>query len=355
MTVRVRAFDSMGAPPGGVPKRHFQRALYMSLLLAASTTAIAQPPGSQGGAQPMQAAGGLTIYPKNSQSEQQQSADRYACYTWATKQSGFDPSAPPSGLSAAEQSSRLGEYRRAMTACLAARGYSVQSPAAPPPAAPPPPAYTPHYVPPPAFVQPPGPELGYHPLEMQIDGGYTVAAGDTHDYLDGGGNAGLGFTWFPTSELPLGLRVDGSYTWLDARNKLLTQNGGNYSYGHEDIYGGDADLQVDLAHRSTRQKLYLFGGFGEYREQTSLKQVGLESGIVCGFYRCGPGYFWGVTARETSTSPWEKAWNAGIGWEIAIAPSASFFIEGRYQRFLHSNSFVETNMQFVPIRLGFRF
>jgi opacity protein-like surface antigen len=186
---------------------------------------------------------------------------------------------------------------------------------------------------------------------MHIDGGYTIATGNTKQELDNGSNVGLGFAWFPTSALPLGVRVDGSYSSFRARDALLDMNGSDYSYGHEHIYGGDADLQLDLAHRSSRSKLYLFGGFGWYREQTELRQVSWVNGVVCGWYFCAPGYVPAVTARDSTTSPWRKSWNAGIGWEVAVAERTSFFIEARYQRILPNDS----GMQFVPIKVGLRF
>jgi opacity protein-like surface antigen len=333
------------------------RFAYVPLLLAISSVALAQTPanpvaGQSGPA--MAAAGGLLIYPKNGQNQEQQSADRYACHSWAQGQTGFDPTAPNSGASPSQLASRRSDYRRAMSACLEARGYSVSYAA--PAAAPPPPPAAP--VPPPAapfrveHYASPSPELKYHPFEVHIDGGYTVTTGTTDQNFDNGSNAGLGFTWFPTSALPLGLRVDGSYSWFRATNNFLNLNSGNFTHGNLDIYGGDADLQLDLAHRSSRAKLYLFGGLGWYRERTDLRQVSIVRGTVCGFYFCGPGYFPAVTAEQINTSDWEKAWNAGIGFEVALAPRASFFVEARYQHFLPNNT---NNMQFVPIRVGLRF
>lgn len=78
----------------------------------------AAPPGASGEDQ-------LYIYPKNGQGQDQQAKDRYECHSWATNQTGFDPTQPGGG--AAGQNPASGEqYRRAMTACLEARGYSVQ-------------------------------------------------------------------------------------------------------------------------------------------------------------------------------------------------------------------------------------
>jgi len=128
------------------------------------------------------------------------------------------------------------------------------------------------------------PEIRYRPIEAHIDGGYTVTTGRTDRYLDDGANVGFGLSWFPTSLLPIGLRVDGSYSSFRARNALLDQYGSDFRSGHQYVYGGDADLQLDLAHSSSRSKLYLFGGAGWYRVQTALRGVAFEQGTFCGFY-----------------------------------------------------------------------
>ena len=61
------------------------------------------------------------VYPRNGQSDQQTSTDRFECHTWAVTQTGFDPTrSAPSGTGSSA------EYRRAMVACLDARGYSAR-------------------------------------------------------------------------------------------------------------------------------------------------------------------------------------------------------------------------------------
>jgi hypothetical protein len=89
-------------------------------------------------------------YPTQGQSPEQMDRDRYDCHEWAVKQTNFDPSAPgtpphdrvvvaagpPAGtntaigavagaiLGAIDQ--RASDYRRAVSACLEGRGYSVK-------------------------------------------------------------------------------------------------------------------------------------------------------------------------------------------------------------------------------------
>jgi opacity protein-like surface antigen len=344
----------------------FLRAFCICVLPAASMPALAQyvatPPPSQSAQTPapVQSAASpgaayIHLDPKNGQSEQQQWSDRYDCHRWARAQSGFDPTQQAASASPSESSAKADEYRRAMTACLESRGYTVhygpKSTSAAPPPSPPPPVAPP--VPPSVHARTYSAEseLKYRALRVQIDGGYTVATGTTDRYLDDGANFGFGFTWFPSSVLPLGLRVDGSYSRFRARSALLDLYGGNFTSGHDNIYGGDADLQLDLAHSSPFWKLYLLGGAGWYREQTYLRQVTWYEGDICGWYYCAPGYVPVVTGRQRTTSPWHSSWNAGLGLEVATGGNASFFVEARYQRI----STFGQKLQFVPIRMGLRF
>jgi hypothetical protein len=64
--------------------------------------------------------GEVYVYPRNNQNDQQTSNDRYECHSWAVNQTGFDPTR------AAQQSGAPEDYRRAMIACLDARGYTAR-------------------------------------------------------------------------------------------------------------------------------------------------------------------------------------------------------------------------------------
>jgi hypothetical protein len=290
------------------------------------------------------------ITAKNGQSEERQWSDRYDCDRWATSQSSFDPTRKSTEPSPPADATLRDQYRRAFAACLEARGYTVRygASAAAVPAPPiPGPAIE---AAPPRQSRPAVTEIRYRPLTMHIDGGYTFETGKTDRYLDDGSNVGFGFTWFPTAALPVGLRIDGSYSRFRATNALLDLSGG-YTSGHVNVYGGDADLQLDLAHRSSRWKLYLFGGAGWYREQTYLRRVTLEQGIFCNYFFCGRGVGPVLTGVDRSTSDWHSAWNAGLGWEASLAGGASFFIEARYLRIAPHDS----GMQFIPVTAGLRF
>lgn len=327
------------------------------LLLAMSIPATAQyqsvaAPGEPTAAPAPDALELLHIDPKNGQTPQREWADRYACDGWATSQSGFDPNKRASGPSD-DNTSRREAYLRAMTACLEARGYSVRdvapTPYIPPVAVASPPEWTPV-----ERASPRHSEFKYHPLVVQIEGGYSLTTGATHQNLDNGSNVGVGITWFPTSVLPLGLRVDGSYSSFSetARSVNLASlaTGTNASFGHAHLYGGDLDAELDLQIGS-HVKEYYFGGVGMYREQTVFKQLSYESGVGCDFYECFYGYFPVTSTVERNTTGWLHSWNAGVGFEFALQDPTSFFVEARYVRIGPPSG----TLDFVPIRMGLRF
>lgn len=64
--------------------------------------------------------GEIFVYPTQGQSDEQRDRDRYECYVWASEQSGYDPGAGDPDLDAAS------DYRRAISACLEGRGYTVK-------------------------------------------------------------------------------------------------------------------------------------------------------------------------------------------------------------------------------------
>lgn len=185
----------------------------------------------------------------------------------------------------------------------------------------------------------------YHPFRFHMDGGGTLTEkSNTQDFADGW-NAGLGFTWYPTSHLPLGLRVDGTYNEFNIRNPLLAQvaqaNGTGVYHGIQRMWGGDTDLELDL-HFSPHVHGYLLVGGGWYKQQTIIRRSFFDSSYGCDW--CGF-----TVARYESN--WTFARNAGLGLEFAVGPDASFFIEGRYMRLNPTDA----KSDYIPIRAGLRF
>ena len=72
------------------------------------------PRGDWGGASD------ISVYPRNGQSEKQTADDKFECHKWSVAQTGFDPTR------SVNLQGTVMDYRRAMDACLDARGYSVK-------------------------------------------------------------------------------------------------------------------------------------------------------------------------------------------------------------------------------------
>jgi opacity protein-like surface antigen len=255
---------------------------------------------------------------------------------------------------------------------------------APPPAAssvpqsPPPPRYTPTQQtqsPPAQSYPPPAPlpraygqpqwahsdttyyesnGFQYHPFRFHIDGGGTITQRGSETDLNNGWNVGAGFTWYPTSCLPFGIRVDGTYNEFSARGALLDQATATYGTrvdsGTRKLWGGDVDLELDL-HFTPYVHGYLLAGGGWYRQQTTFRQTNYTSGFFCDWWGCGVGYFGttGIVARNQTD--WRFARNAGLGIEFFMGPRASFFVEARYMRL----NPIDAKSDFLPIRAGLRF
>ncbi len=251
---------------------------------------------------------------------------------------------------------------------------SQQYQSTPAPESPPPPQYQYQYSPPPS---PPPPArhydnhdklkwshsestyydnngFKYHPFRFHIDGGGTITQRANSSLLDNGWNAGLGVSWFPTSHLPLGVRVDGTYNEFSIRTPQLNQASATYGNrvdnGTEKMWGGDVDLEMDLP-LSPYVRMYLLAGGGWYRQQTTYRQTNYYPGLLCDWWGCGPGYYGvdSIIARNLTT--WHFAKNAGVGFEFAMGPWTSFFVEARYMR-VNPN---DAKSDFLPIRAGLRF
>lgn len=337
------------------------------VVLTACAAAFGQsPPAAQASGQATDTgawqADRLVVLPQKGQTAQQLWADRYACDAWAKSQSGYDSSRPAGGESGAANAAQRSSYRSATIACLQAKGYEVRDTSQtvpslgetsrPETSAAAPPGATPHFH---LQTFEPIAEFQYRPLTAQIEGGYTVTQDAARNSLQNGWNSGLGFTLTPIAGLPLAFRVDGSYSRFYETNRSLQlaaqQTGANgvFIFGHGSIYGGDTDAQLDLTMGPTVRE-YFFGGIGWYREQASIKQVSFEPGVGC-FYSCFSVNVPVVSTVEQSTTGWLHSWNAGMGFEFALEPPGTFFIEARYLRIGPAND----RLVFVPIRLGLRF
>ncbi|MFO1469045.1 MAG: DUF6515 family protein [Steroidobacteraceae bacterium] len=116
---------------GGVPYYYANDTYYM-WDRGASGYVVSRPPEDtedRGDERPAGSAGGsedFFVYPRDGQSEEQTSKDRFECHQWAVSQTAFDPSEPEGGVDASQNARKRADYRRAITACLEGRQYSVR-------------------------------------------------------------------------------------------------------------------------------------------------------------------------------------------------------------------------------------
>lgn len=109
---------------GGVPYYYANSVYY--LRRDDGTYVVTDPPEGASAAAVAAESDEIFVYPREGQAEEQQARDRYECHRWAFEQTGFDPSLPGGGVSASENATARSDYRRAITACLDAMGYTVR-------------------------------------------------------------------------------------------------------------------------------------------------------------------------------------------------------------------------------------
>lgn len=194
----------------------------------------------------------------------------------------------------------------------------------------------------------------YRPFHVQLEGGLTLPEGRAGRDLDSDANVGLGLTWQPTSILPLAVRVDGMYSKFHDRPPLVAAAsaslGTTVDWGHTQMWGGDADAELDTL-LGPWVRLYLLAGVGWYDRRDSYYQHQIVDGVLCGWYYCVRGQFLTRVRVEQITTGMSFEQNAGAGLEFPLGQGASFFVDARYMRFDRRGG----RLDFVPIRIGLRF
>lgn len=113
---------------GGVPY-YYANSVYYTPRTDGPGYVVTEPPGGateRGQSQAAATTDEIFVYPRAGQSEEVQARDRYDCHRWAVEQTGFDPSESGGGVAESQNAAARVDYRRAITACLEGRGYTVR-------------------------------------------------------------------------------------------------------------------------------------------------------------------------------------------------------------------------------------
>jgi len=111
---------------GGVPYYYSSGTYYLYNDHAHKYEVVAPPYSDEAAAAENSGRAELFVYPKDGQSEEKQRTDRFECHQWAANQSGFDPTGSDASKGTTSTPDKQVDYRRAETACLTGRGYSVK-------------------------------------------------------------------------------------------------------------------------------------------------------------------------------------------------------------------------------------
>jgi len=111
---------------GGVPYDYANDTYYVWRPDQGQYEVVPPPDDSAATTQPPPSTPDVFSYPKNGQSDAQQSQDKFECHQWAVAQTGFDPIQDTSGVPLAQSAAERMDYQRAMDACLEGRGYAVK-------------------------------------------------------------------------------------------------------------------------------------------------------------------------------------------------------------------------------------
>lgn len=112
---------------GGTPY-YYANAVYYVRRSDGPGYVVTEPPAEapRGGSDAAVTGEDFFMYPRQGQDDATQARDRYECHRWAVAQTAFDPTQPGGGVPADQNASRRDDYRRAISACLEARGYTVR-------------------------------------------------------------------------------------------------------------------------------------------------------------------------------------------------------------------------------------
>lgn len=152
-------------------------------------------------------------------------------------------------------------------------------------------------------------------IRLGLAGGISIPIRAYNDLVDKGWLGAASLTFFPAASASIGFRLEGIY----ARNSIA------FTDGRQTQVGGTGNLVFQFGARRSPNRIYVFGGGGFIRTQTS-----------------GPGF-----GTVETTDP---ALNLGAGISFG-ARAFAFFGEARYVSVYTDG----TKPQYAPIMAGISF
>jgi hypothetical protein len=178
-----------------------------------------------------------------------------------------------------------------------------------------------------------------------IAGGLSMPTGSLKDANTAQFSGGYSNGWNVTipigwdfNNMPLGIRVDGSFDRLGAQNW-----NSNFKTPDVTVYSGSADLKLRVPLGRTWSRFYVLGG------ATGSK--------FTGYYTNWPTANTPNTQQSFSNASWRWGWNAGGGFNFNFGRMTGLFVESRYMSVspTAANGFGYTEAKWVPVILGIQF
>lgn len=191
-------------------------------------------------------------------------------------------------------------------------------------------------------------------LQGHFMGGYSGTSGNTAKYLQGGWVIDGGFTWWLHNGEGLGVRTDLSYSEHAATDQFLSFGQAVTGEEVDDGWGSFSSVSTGLVYRAPiggRIHLYGLAQVGFSHAQLRLVQTFFVPGVYCDpfFGYCDYPEVGAASVYSYSTD--RVSWNVGVGLDLPVRGSQSWFVEAQYRRIEAAPHAFE----YWPIMVGMRF
>jgi hypothetical protein len=177
-----------------------------------------------------------------------------------------------------------------------------------------------------------GGEPHHRLVTFGVGAGVAVPVSDAKDAFDNGWSS-IAFVRVHVPDLPLSIGVHAIFNRFDLNTAQISATPATiFRGGHSSIFGGGAEVRIDLAHAAVQP--YVTVGLGLYNLNT---QADTDSGST--------------THNDTNFGI-----NGGAGISLRVS-AVKFFVQGRVDNvYTRSGGFIDAkNIQVVPVTAGIEF